>query len=62
MPSILEAQFSREYGVARVGGASGITAEFYAISVERRIRNPAMVEMLERGRDAFGGVKGARPG
>ena len=62
MPSILEAQFSREYGVARVGAASGITAEFYAIFVERRIRNPAMVEMLERGRDAFDGVKGARPG
>jgi LysR family transcriptional activator of nhaA len=53
VPSILEKQFQREYGVARVGVADGIKAEFYAISIERKIRNPAVAEMIEHGRDAF---------
>jgi LysR family transcriptional activator of nhaA len=53
VPSILEDQFRKEYGVARIGMASGIKAEFYAISVERKIRNPAVAEMIEHGRDAF---------
>jgi LysR family transcriptional activator of nhaA len=53
VPSILEEQFRQEHGVARVGVAAGIKAEFYAISVERKIRNPAVAEMLERGREAF---------
>ncbi len=58
VPGILEQQFSKEYGVARVGAAAGIKAEFYAISVERKIRNPAVAEMIERGRDAFASLKG----
>jgi LysR family transcriptional activator of nhaA len=53
VPAILEAQFRREYGVARIGTASGVKADFYAISVERRIRNPAVAEMIEHGREAF---------
>lgn len=53
VPSILEKQFQKEYGVARVGVAAGIKAEFYAISIERKIRNPAVAEMIEHGRDAF---------
>jgi LysR family transcriptional activator of nhaA len=60
VPTVLEAAFSKEYGVARIGTASGIKAEFYAISVERRIKNPAVAEMIERGREAFDGVRGAR--
>jgi LysR family transcriptional regulator, transcriptional activator of nhaA len=53
VPSILEEQFRKEYGVARVGVATGIKAEFYAISVERKIRNPAIAAMIEHGREAF---------
>jgi LysR family transcriptional activator of nhaA len=53
VPGILEQQFRREYGVGRIGAASGVKAEFYAISVERKIRNAAVAEMIERGRDAF---------
>lgn len=60
VPSILEDQFCKEYGVARVGPVSGIRAEFYAISVERKIRNPAVAEMIEHGRDAFASIKGTR--
>jgi len=53
VPSILEEQFRKEYGVARIGVATGVKAEFYAISVERKIKNPAVVEMIEQGREAF---------
>jgi LysR family transcriptional activator of nhaA len=60
VPTILEEQFSREYGVARVGAATGIKAEYYAISVERKIKNPAVVEMIEQGRDAFSSIKGSK--
>ena len=53
VPSILEEQFRKEYGIARVGVATGVKAEFYAISVERKIKNPAVAEMIEHGREAF---------
>jgi LysR family transcriptional activator of nhaA len=53
VPAILEDQFRREYGFARVGVVSGINAEFYAISVERKIKNPAVAAMTENAREAF---------
>jgi LysR family transcriptional activator of nhaA len=53
VPSLLEEQFRREYGFARVGLATGIKAEFYAISVERKIKNPAVAVMTEHAREAF---------
>jgi LysR family transcriptional activator of nhaA len=45
VPSLLEEQFRREYGRVRVGEADGVIGEFFAISVERRIRNPAVAAM-----------------
>ncbi|HVW67375.1 MAG TPA: LysR family transcriptional regulator [Steroidobacteraceae bacterium] len=56
VPSILEEQFRREYGFARVGIATGVKAEFYAISVERKIKNPAVAVMTERARESFLGA------
>lgn len=53
VPSILEEQFRREYGFARVGIASGVKAEFYAISVERKIKNPAVAKLTEQAREVF---------
>jgi LysR family transcriptional activator of nhaA len=53
VPSILEDQFRREYGFARIGVATGIKVEFYVISVERKIKNPAVAVMAENARDAF---------
>src|SRR5690349_5473131 len=55
VPSILEEQFRREYGFARVGVAKGVKAEFYAISVERKIKNPGVAAMTENARQAFEG-------
>lgn len=48
VPSLLEEQFRREYGLERVGMANGVMGEFYAISVERKIRNPAVAAMTHR--------------
>jgi LysR family transcriptional activator of nhaA len=53
VPSLLEEQFRREYGFARVGFATGVKGEFYAISVERKIKNPAVAVMIEHAREAF---------
>jgi LysR family transcriptional activator of nhaA len=46
VPSLLEEQFRREYGLVRVGAADGVMGEFFAISVERQIRNPAVAAMI----------------
>lgn len=46
VPSLLEDQFRREYGLQRVGQATGVKGEFFAISVERRIRNPAVAAIM----------------
>jgi LysR family transcriptional regulator, transcriptional activator of nhaA len=56
VPSFLEEQFRREYGFARIGVATGIKGEFYAISVERKIKNPAVAAMTEHAREAFSGA------
>lgn len=55
VPSILEEQFRQQYGFHRIGIASGVKAEFYAISVERKIKNPAVVAMTENARESLFG-------
>jgi LysR family transcriptional activator of nhaA len=53
VPSILEDEFRRQYGFARIGLASGIQAEFYAITVERKIKHPATAAMTDKARQLF---------
>ena len=53
VPSVLEAQFRREHGFARIGMAQGVKAEFFAISSERKIRHPAVVAMTDSARQLF---------
>lgn len=52
VPSMLEQQFRNE-GVARIGTATGIKAEFYVISMERRVRNPAIAAIIGQARKAL---------
>jgi LysR family transcriptional activator of nhaA len=54
VPEVLEEQFRREYGFARVGLAEGVKAEFYAITVERRVKHPAIATMTESAGKIFG--------
>ena len=53
VPSVLESQFRREHGFARVGMAQGVKAEFFVISAERKIKHPAVLAMTDSARQLF---------
>jgi LysR family transcriptional activator of nhaA len=53
VPTVQESQFRREYGFQRIGAARPITAQFFAISLERRIRHPAMAAVVTGARELF---------
>jgi len=53
VPAILEQQFRRQYGTVRIGLATGVKAEFYLISAEKKIRHPAVTAMSESGPNVF---------
>ncbi len=55
VPAVLEAQFRREHGFARIGMARGVLAEFFAISSERKIKHPAVAAMTDSARQLFAG-------
>jgi LysR family transcriptional activator of nhaA len=50
VPAILEEQFRRFYRLERIGRAEGVRARYYAISVERKLKHPAVVAISERAR------------
>ena len=55
-PSAIADEVVRQYGVRRVGTLDGVRERFYAISVERRLQNSAVVAISEAARtDLFGG-------
>jgi LysR family transcriptional regulator, transcriptional activator of nhaA len=49
-PSLIEKEVCAQYGVSRVGGADEVRERFYAITVERRLRHPAVVALAEAAR------------
>jgi LysR family transcriptional activator of nhaA len=54
-PSVDEREIRRRYRVEVVGRVENIRQRFYAISVERRIRHPAVLAITERARrEIFG--------
>lgn len=54
-PVAIEDEIAQQFQVRVVGRTSGLRARFYAISTERRIKHPAVVEITERARaDLFG--------
>jgi LysR family transcriptional regulator, transcriptional activator of nhaA len=53
VPAVLQEQFRREYGLALVGPATGVEAQFFAISVERQIKHPAVAAIVQHGRKIF---------
>lgn len=50
-PTAIETEVRDLYKVSRVGVAKGVTERFYAISVERRLKHPAVVTISEAARD-----------
>ena len=53
-PSILDTEM-RQYGFGMIGHTSAVRSRFYAISVERRIKNPAVVAISEAARQKIFG-------
>jgi LysR family transcriptional activator of nhaA len=54
-PSAIEAEVSRQYDVQAVGSTDEVKERFYAISVERRLRHPAVVAVAQSARtELFG--------
>ena len=50
-PSVLEDELRRQYGVRAIGVAEGVTERYYGISVERRIKHPAVAAITEAARE-----------
>ena len=49
-PSVMEAEVCRQYGVVVIGSVPEVRERFYAISVERKLKNPAVVAISEAAR------------
>jgi LysR family transcriptional activator of nhaA len=49
-PTVMEADVKRQYGVVLLGRAAEVRERFYAISVERKLKNPAIVAISEAAR------------
>ena len=50
-PTAVEAEIMTQYGVQLIGRTSEIRERFYAISVERRLKHPAVIAVSEAARD-----------
>lgn len=55
-PTVLEDVIRLQYGVSVVGRAPDVRESFYAITVERRLRHPAVVAVAETARDEIFGA------
>jgi LysR family transcriptional activator of nhaA len=49
-PTVIEKEVCRQYGVAAIGRADDVKERFYAVSVERRLKNPAVVAISDAAR------------
>jgi len=49
-PSVIASEVMRQYGVKRVGAIPELRERFYAITVERRLKHPAVVAITESAR------------
>ena len=56
-PRVLEEQIRAQFDVAVVGRAEEVRESYYAITVERRLRHPAVVAIAEAARDAIFGPR-----
>ncbi len=59
VPRVLEDDVRAQHGVQVVGRAEDVREAFYAITVERRLRHPAVVAVVEAARDAIFGPRAA---
>ena len=53
VPAVLLKQFQRQYRFSPIGPASSVKSELYAISLERKIKHPAIAAVVENARRIF---------
>jgi LysR family transcriptional activator of nhaA len=53
MPVAIEAEVKRQYKVRALGRLDAVRQRFYAITVERKLRNPAVLAISERAKALF---------
>ncbi len=53
VPEVLADQFRKESGLVALGTAGKVRAQFFAISMERKLRHPAVVAILEKAAVVF---------
>ncbi len=53
VPSLQVNYFRELYGLAPIGVADGVTVQFYALSIERKIRHPAVAAIVQNARQIF---------
>ena len=53
VPSAIEDEVRRQYELRLVGRLDGVRQRFYAITVERKLRNPATIAISQRARALF---------
>ena len=53
-PTVLEKEVARQYGVSIVGRLENVRERYYAISVERRLKHPAVIAISEAAHEMLG--------
>lgn len=61
VPTVQEQQFKKQFGFVRIGLVESVRAEFFAISVERRVKHPAVAAIVDGARDIFGAFAAKSP-
>ena len=54
-PDVIEKEVRRQYGVRVIGRVESVRERFYAISVERKVKHPAVVAIAEAAREKLFG-------
>ena len=52
-PTVLEKEVMRQFGVTVVGRLDAVRERYFAISVERRLKHPAVIAISEAAADEF---------
>jgi LysR family transcriptional activator of nhaA len=53
--SVIAAEVQRQYGVRTIGRLEGVTERYYAISLDRKLKHPAVVAISDAARARLGG-------
>lgn len=60
-PTVIEAEVLRDYGVKVIGRADAVRQQFFAISIERKIRHPAVAAICEAAREEIFAQSAPKP-